>query len=140
MARSRRIPIDRPTQLGYEQAERHQQSVIADYKDFVFYSRLVDGMRKKQDATQDIRLRYQNQALIDHIVYTRNTRETTCDPPQTIPPPPTSIYRNKFKQERGEDNDAPAAIMSAVSAVMSLINEKEDERDEEDELIFEMDL
>jgi hypothetical protein len=49
----------------------HRDEVLADYADFLFCSRLVDGMRKKQSFTHDISLRYENQALIDHIIATR---------------------------------------------------------------------
>jgi hypothetical protein len=54
-----------------EEHELEQDNMLADYRDYVFYSRLVNGISRKQESTQDRTLRYQNQALLKHIVLTR---------------------------------------------------------------------
>jgi hypothetical protein len=76
MARSHSIPIV-SSQNKDDESSAYQEAVMADYKDFVFFHRLVDGMRKKQNMTKDVQLRYQNQALIDHIIRTRHGKNTT---------------------------------------------------------------
>eukprot|EP00980_Cylindrotheca_fusiformis_P001197 scaffold328_cov130-Cylindrotheca_fusiformis.AAC.11 len=48
-----------------------QRAEMTDYQDYLFYSRIVSGIRKQQNKTKDEKLRVQNQALIDHINYTR---------------------------------------------------------------------
>ena len=72
--RSRSIPISNDAKGDGQSVSDHeleQDMKLADYRDFVFCSRLVDGMSRKQERTRDIALRYENQALIEHIVSTR---------------------------------------------------------------------
>ena len=52
--------------------EKHAE-FVADYRDYIFYSRLVEGMGKKQKQIQDINCWLENQAIIDHIVQTRKS-------------------------------------------------------------------
>ena len=84
--RSRSIPISNDAKGDGQSASDHeleQDMKLADYRDFVFCSRLVDGISRKQERTRDIALRYENQALIDHIVSTR------FDTPSSSPPSPS---------------------------------------------------
>jgi hypothetical protein len=72
--KSRSIPITTVAQSASQMEEEHeleQDNMLADYRDYVFYSRLVNGISRKQESTQDRTLRYQNQALLKHIVLTR---------------------------------------------------------------------
>ena len=76
---------ERPqTSSNPEEDETHMTSPsdlerVADYRDYVFFSRLVKGIQQKQEFTQDLKCRLQNQALIDNIICTR----TRLLPPQS---------------------------------------------------------
>jgi hypothetical protein len=74
MMKSRSIPIASKDRSDNESGltELEQDEMLADYKDYCFYTRLVAGMSRKQRMTRDVSLRYQNQALIDHIIDTRH--------------------------------------------------------------------
>ena len=94
MMRSRNIPIsveEKDNGQSIIEHELEQDMKLADYRDFVFCSRLVDGMSRKQERTRDIGLRYENQALIDHIVSTRFGVS-----PSSSSPPPTSYDGFKY--------------------------------------------
>jgi hypothetical protein len=71
----RNIPIHQESHrlLSNNEEEDHSniKAMAADYKDYRFFSRLVDGIRKTQESTTDMSLRIQNQALIDHLFFTR---------------------------------------------------------------------
>ena len=75
--KSRSIPIVKSLIESQQSSEAEQEALLADYKDYVFYSRLITGLSQKQLHTQDVSLRYQNQALIDHIIDTRHERSTS---------------------------------------------------------------
>jgi hypothetical protein len=71
---SRSIPISpdkESMKRARAEASIHRDEIMADFADFVFCSRLVHGIQKKQSFTHDVSLRYENQALIDHIIATR---------------------------------------------------------------------
>jgi hypothetical protein len=75
--RRRPVPIDERCEERTARAgqERNHEAIMADYVDLCFATRLVNGMQKKQSFTLDVSLRYANQALIDHIIATRENRE-----------------------------------------------------------------
>jgi hypothetical protein len=104
MTKSRSIPIaskDRSederslTELGHEEQ-------LADYLDYCFYTRLVAGMSRKQRMTRDSSLRYQNQALIDHIIDTRHKASPSRKPRKRNMP--------YFSHENAMVQDVPVLI------------------------------
>lgn len=83
-ARSPNIPIRRSSAKEEDDSNLCHDEVVADFRDFLFYSRIVRGMRRNQDNTKHHDLRYQNEALIDHIVYTRHNYYAAQSPPSSI--------------------------------------------------------
>lgn len=71
------IPIDRSSMR--KTASEHQMALDeaeADYKDFVFFSRVVDGISRQNSLLQDgSYLKSTNNTLIDNIVRSRHTAE-----------------------------------------------------------------
>jgi hypothetical protein len=124
MARSHSIPIV-SSQKKDDESSAYQEAVMADYKDFVFFHRLVDGMRKKQNMTKDVELRYQNQALIDHIIRTRHGNNTTSS-------------SDRMPAWHGSSSST-ANLLSTVSEAVRLVNEV-DFTDEEPDMIFELEI
>lgn len=68
------IPIDRQSikKAASEQHQIAQDQAEADYKDYVFFSRVVDGISRQNSLLQDgSYLKSTNEVLIDNIVRSR---------------------------------------------------------------------
>eukprot|EP00429_Kryptoperidinium_foliaceum_P006112 CAMPEP_0176016918 /NCGR_PEP_ID=MMETSP0120_2-20121206/8097_1 /TAXON_ID=160619 /ORGANISM="Kryptoperidinium foliaceum, Strain CCMP 1326" /LENGTH=138 /DNA_ID=CAMNT_0017349927 /DNA_START=14 /DNA_END=430 /DNA_ORIENTATION=+ len=134
------IPINQDIKaLREEEAEQHQHEMLADYKDYIFYSRIVEGMRRKQGNTRDIALRYENQALIDHIVRTRHCKSSRSQHRLSISP--TSV-RNFGDVSSGDvlkvrNRDDLVAHLREASHLCESFGHDEDE---DQDLIFDMDM
>jgi len=100
--------------------------MMADYVDFCFASRLVSGMQKRQSFTHDVSLRYENQALIDHIIATRQGRDM-----ETVFFP-TGDRRNGVR--------APPRSNSNEKLNGSNHHVEDETQREEDDMIFDMEL
>lgn len=48
-----------------------QDARRADLQDYLFYNRIMSGLKAKQSKSRCLDLRYQNQVLMDHIRDTR---------------------------------------------------------------------
>jgi len=85
------IPIvnNRDKNLSEDETDHRFGILLADYRDYAFYSRVVEGMRRAQDHTRDIALRYENQAMIDGIVRTRYNQ--CISSPQELSLSPISV-------------------------------------------------
>lgn len=127
MAKS--IPIAKGMGEPVEDMQHVHHALIADYKDYVFYDRVVKGMKRRQDRTRDITLRYENQALIDHIVRMRHTEEPLF-------PHPLSI-RSPAQNSRGLRRVKRSANLLAC---LSSDSEGEWEMSDEEDLIFDLEM
>jgi hypothetical protein len=105
--------------------------MMADYKDYMFFSRVVDGMQKKQNLTNDIALRNQNQTLIDHII---NTRQGI--PVSQMPHPSTLRSSGGY---RLPGNPSQSDLVSTVEDAVRLVQDLRLFEDAE-ELIFELEI
>jgi hypothetical protein len=144
--KSRNIPIaPQDSTSSREEAVLHHDVVRADYKDFIFFSRLVEGMQKKQDATHDIALRYQNQALIDHIIHTRrdlSSKNNHNHPPQPQWMPAPSSLRSSAQNKNDQPQTQHSHHADLVSEAIDIVNDDlmfYNEGWDEEELMFEMD-
>lgn len=117
MVKSSNIPIANRKDSSFEEAEKYQETIVADYKDYIFYSRVLNGMQKKQNETKTIAHRYQNQALINHVIYTRHFATLSRMP-------------HPSSQSQGR-------LISTVEDSMLLMDLC---NDNEDEMIFELDI
>lgn len=54
-----------------------QDELVADYKDFRFYSRVFDGISRQQSELKNGYLRHENQMCLAHIVRTRHADSET---------------------------------------------------------------
>ena len=126
MFKSQSIPITRTRRDHFDsrlEDEEQEQVMIADFKDYVFYNRLVSGMTERQQSSKFIDLRNQNQALIHHLTITRNSH--TPQELRIVAPHTTSLTSLRRYQ-----------LLSCLSNTLELLNDD----DNDDELIFEMDL
>lgn len=104
-----------------------QEAKLTDYQDYLFYSRVVGGIEKQQNKTRDARLRYQNQALIDHINYIRHCQT----PPRGRPVPKMPSINSQLSHL------ARKGVLLAVQETLALAD---DARDDEETLIFDIDI
>jgi hypothetical protein len=66
------IPISNTIRRTNSENQLSQDEAEADYKDFLFYSRVVHGISQKQRHSQNGYLKYENQMCIGRIVQTRH--------------------------------------------------------------------
>lgn len=119
MTRTESIPITTNTKALRDEEEEQREAMRADYQDYIFYARLVAGMKQLQDKSRSVDLRYQNQALIDHITYTRNSESIKK----------TSLsFKNSFSRN---DREKAAVYLSDTLALIT---------DDECDMMFEMDI
>ena len=73
MSKSASIPIsnDSIRRTSFEN-QLSQDEAVADYKDFLFYSRIFDGISRQQSELKNGSLRHENQMCLAHIVRTRH--------------------------------------------------------------------
>jgi hypothetical protein len=72
MARSASIPISNSIPRTNSENQLCQDEAEADYKDFLFYSRVVQGISQKQRHWQNGYLKYETHMCIGRIVQTRH--------------------------------------------------------------------
>ena len=72
MNKSASIPISNSIRRTSSEHQLSQDEAVADYKDFLFYSRVVDRISRQQGQWKDGYLRYENQMCLAHIVRTRH--------------------------------------------------------------------
>lgn len=101
-----------------EEEEEEREVAIADYRDYQFYSRVVEGMAQRQRQSKFVDLQYQNQVLIEHIAFTRSTTAL----------PQNQQMRNSAIAHR----DAFTLINGAIAVINGIA--------EEEDLIFELDI
>ncbi len=68
--RSQSIPISKNLPTAYE-VQLCVDEQIAEQRDYVLYSRLVQGISQTQDQSHDKRLQMENQMCLSHIMQTR---------------------------------------------------------------------
>jgi hypothetical protein len=118
-----------------------REAAFADYVDFCFASRLVHGMQKRQSMTHDISLRYENQALIDHIVATRQNRSLHRVPTLSAMAAFPTMGSRKYNRTAPERTDSNEKLRwSSLNDEVDVQREDTHEDEDEDQMIFEMEL
>jgi hypothetical protein len=126
MTKSNSIPIAITSKGARNEAKQQLDAAkMADFNDYLFCSRLVNGMKERQRDSCDVGLRYQNQALIDHIVCTRNS-------PKKVKIPEATSLRSSNRI--GDSYTGVRAVASCVQTTLHLID------DSKEDLMFQMDI
>eukprot|EP00526_Cylindrotheca_closterium_P020469 CAMPEP_0113623736 /NCGR_PEP_ID=MMETSP0017_2-20120614/12217_1 /TAXON_ID=2856 /ORGANISM="Cylindrotheca closterium" /LENGTH=140 /DNA_ID=CAMNT_0000533707 /DNA_START=72 /DNA_END=494 /DNA_ORIENTATION=+ /assembly_acc=CAM_ASM_000147 len=115
---TRSIPIARDWKLLQDEANEAQDAKMADFQDYIFYSRIMSGLKAKQSKSRCLDLRYQNQILIDHI---RDTRYSDCD---------------SMSSGESVTSDDDLTTRDALTKALELVKKTEEEED----MMFEMDI
>ena len=105
-----------------------QDLAVADYKDYMFYSRIVKGIRHKvHDNVHSLQGRRQNEQCLTHIMQTRHaSQQPQADYDLGMPlDEPSTTYPEHY-------------IRSVTAQALDLVHSEEEE--EEYEGVFDMDL
>jgi hypothetical protein len=74
--RTKSIPITnhsfRKSSSSLQQQQSSEDQDMADYRDFIVFSRIVDGISRQQEDIKDFWLRRENDLCLAHIIRTRN--------------------------------------------------------------------
>jgi hypothetical protein len=118
MARSQSIPIVRDPKIMQEEADQESNFMMADYQDYIFYVRLLNGIEERQKEIKHADLRYQNEALINKIKCTRH-----CD----------------IREQKANHNYIACDTARAEGYLYKTL-EWSNRANSEDEMMFEMDM
>lgn len=74
LVKSQSIPIQNHMQRTASELKLCEDEEMADFRDYVFFSRVIDGIARQQRATESSWLRQENDECLAHIIGTRNGR------------------------------------------------------------------
>ena len=123
------IPIIKDPKVTEEDVGQQYEAMIADFQDYLFYSRLVHGLKQRQNTSRFVDSRYQNQVFINRLTKTRNAILSPEKKP--IAPLLSSKRSGCFVRETSEH-----MVASCVSDTLALIHNQEDDHD----LIFDLEV
>ena len=123
------IPILKDPKVTEEDVGKQHEAMVADFQDYLFYSRLVHGLKQRQNTSRFVDSRYQNQVLINRLTKTRNAILSPEKKP--IAPLLSSKRSGCFVRETSEH-----MVASCVSDTLALIHNQEDDHD----LIFDLEV
>lgn len=82
--RSKSIPIQN-LQRTPSELRLHEDEELADYRDYVMFTRIVDGMVRSQEQTSNKFLRRENDRCLAHVIGTRKMQVESSLSPQDSP-------------------------------------------------------
>ena len=133
------IPIIKDPKVTEEDVGKQYEAMIADFQDYLFYSRLVHGLKQRQNTSRFVKKRqntsrfvdsrYQNQVFINRLTKTRNAILSPEKKP--IATLLSSKRSGCFVRETSEH-----MVASCVSDTLALIHNQEDDHD----LIFDLEV
>ena len=126
---TQRIPIIKDPKVTEEDVGKQYEAMIADFQDYLFYSRLVHGLKQRQNTSRFVDSRYQNQVFINRLTKTRNAILSPEKKP--VAPLLSSKRSGCFVRETSEH-----MVASCVSDTLALIHNQEDDHD----LIFDLEV
>ena len=113
--RSQSIPIASSTANRMKRTPSElqlcQDEQLADYRDYVMFSRIFDGISARKQTSQGLQARYTNERCLEHIVNTRNdvtSSSSAASSPNLVPmgaPVPSALWwtnHSPISQEIGE--------------------------------------
>jgi len=125
-----------------------EDEALADYRDYIVYSRIVNGISRQQECSHDMYCRQENDKCLAHIVSTRNNYDHQ---PQMLPQPSLQSLSRHIVQQQAQDDyycgedapednwsfggwPAPTPFASTAAIVNDVLTA------EDDDAIFAMDL
>jgi hypothetical protein len=75
-AKSQSIPIQSGIRRTTSEVQLCEEQDLADFRDYVMFTRIVDGICKTQQETKDYKLKQENDLCLAHIIGTRNDSDS----------------------------------------------------------------
>jgi len=151
------IPIQNRMKRSPSELQLREDEELADFRDYVMFSRIVDRMSRSQKEMMNRHLRYENDVCLAHVIKTRNGQDTTKE---------LQHQRQQQQQLRASAAAAAAAESSRRSPspilattdpyprvtfseldnmlvaedVASALEEDDDDYDEDDDIMFDLEL
>lgn len=75
LERSKSIPIRASMKRTSSELQLAEEKQVADFRDYLMFSRIVDGITRQQEGTKDFHSRLVNDACLAHIIGVRNLSE-----------------------------------------------------------------
>jgi len=75
LERSKSIPIRNEMKRTSSELQLAEEEEVADFRDYLLFSRIVDGITRQQEMTKDFGSRLVNDACLAHIIGVRNLSE-----------------------------------------------------------------
>ena len=96
--RSNSIPVTKYIHRTPSELQLYEEEVIADFRDYCMYSRIVGGIIRQQMGQQvDLALRYQNDEILANVMRTRYSVDT-------CPNSSSDGIHHSSDQVRGDDD------------------------------------
>ena len=76
LERTQSIPIQNRMKRTPSELQLREDEELADFRDYVMFSRIVDRMSRSQKEMMNRHLRYENDVCLAHVIKTRNGPDT----------------------------------------------------------------
>jgi hypothetical protein len=96
-AKSQSIPIQSGIRRTTSELQLCEEQDLADFRDYVMFTRIVDGICKTQQETEDCKLKQENDLCLAHIIGTRNDSDANLSDYRF--PPEIPLRSSKSLQE-----------------------------------------
>jgi len=80
LVRSKSIPITNRIKRTNSEAKLQESEQVADFRDYIMFSRIVDGIARSQQHTRNCQSRLANEETLLHIIGTRNLTQDQLKP------------------------------------------------------------
>jgi hypothetical protein len=97
-AKSQSIPIQSGIRRTSSELQLCEEQDLADFRDYVMFTRIVDGIYKTQQETKDYKLKQENDLCLAHIIGTRNDSDANLSD-HRFPPETPALRSSKSLQE-----------------------------------------
>jgi hypothetical protein len=96
-AKSQSIPIQGGIRRTTSELQLCEEQDLADFRDYVMFTRIVDGICKTQQETMDYKLKQENDLCLAHIIGTRNDSDANLSDYRF--PPEIPLHSSKSLQK-----------------------------------------
>jgi hypothetical protein len=96
-SKSQSIPIQSGVRRTSSELQLCEEQDLADFRDYVMFTRIVDGICKTQQETEDYKLKQENDLCLAHIIGTRNDSDANLSDYRF--PPEIPLRSSKSLQE-----------------------------------------
>ena len=125
--KSRSIPITNGMKRTPSEVQLLEDEEVAEFRDYVMFSRIADRIARQQNETKDFRLRQQNDMCLAHLIGVRNGSQDS-----------DIVLRETHPRRQPQGTSGSGSATGSHIATLSDIHDVPS--DEVEEPMFELDL